>query len=83
MMDTLSSQSSWSSSQKAWVSLIMEGGKEKAEGNLIRESTSSGYRSWSRMWAKSRKKYWTSLSLAGAADLLRKMAIRECREGGG
>ncbi len=30
-----SSKSSWSSSQKAWVSLIRDGGRLKAEGNLI------------------------------------------------
>ena len=34
-MDSASSKSSWSSSQKAWVSLISDGGRLNAEGNLI------------------------------------------------
>ena len=73
----LSSQSSWSSSQKAWVSLITEGGSEKAEGNLISESTRSGNWSWGRRCARSRKKYCTSLSLAEAGASPRNIVIRE------
>ena len=75
-MATASSQSSWSSSQKAWVSLMTEGGREKAEGNLMRESTRSDQTSGDSRWARSRKKYWTSRSLAGAGVSARKVASR-------
>ncbi len=51
----------WNTRWHSWVSLMMEGGRLKAEGNLIRLSTRSIHISGSSRWARSRKKYCTSL----------------------